>query len=65
MKCQARIVAGTCEAIVGRDDRVIGRPSAITGTGVIVRNRKEQGSGTALPAIGTTITCSGQRVRSR
>jgi hypothetical protein len=34
--CQARIAAGTCEAVVGRDDRVIGWQSAITGTGAIV-----------------------------
>ena len=65
MKCQARIVAGTCEAIISREDPVIGRPSAITGTSVIVRNRTEQGSGRAAPASGTTATCRGQRVRSR
>ena len=36
MNRQARIAAGTSEAVVSRDDRVVGWRSAISGTDAIV-----------------------------
>jgi hypothetical protein len=65
MKCQARIAAGTCEAVVSREDHAIGWQSTIIATGAIVRYRDEQGSGMASTAIGTTAACRGQRLRAR
>jgi hypothetical protein len=54
----------TCEAVVSRDDRVIGCQSANTGTGPTVRYRYERGAGTAALVNGATTACSRQRLCS-
>jgi len=53
------MAAGTTERVIETEDRAIGSKSAINGTGAIVRNRSEQGSGTGC--TGQQHDCHAQR----
>lgn len=56
MKRQPRIVAGSREVVIGRDD-------SISRARALVRDCSEQGSRSAAPVGATTTPCRGQRLR--